>query len=99
MPPATRRGHDAAPCHCGGSFAGRSVKDRPTDLQSSSENEKAWTLSIGLAPFRPLHHVDWNLATAATMVTLMPVVILFFFAQRAFIQAVTLTGVKGVARA
>jgi len=42
-----------------------------------------------------LHHVDWNLATAATMLTLLPVVVLFFFAQKAFVQGVTLTGVKG----
>ena len=64
-------------------------------LLYTSENEKAWTLSLGLASFRSLHHVDWNLATAATMLTLMPVVILFFFAQKAFVQGVTLTGVKG----
>jgi len=27
--------------------------------------------------------------------TMLPVVVLFFFAQRAFVQGVTLTGVKG----
>jgi multiple sugar transport system permease protein len=64
-------------------------------LLYTSENEKAWTLSLGLASFRSLHHVDWNLATAATMLTLLPVVVLFFFAQKAFVQGVTLTGVKG----
>jgi len=64
-------------------------------LLYTSENEGAWTLSLGLASFRSLHHVDWNLATAATMLTLIPVVILFFFAQKAFVQGVTLTGVKG----
>ena len=64
-------------------------------LLYTSENEKAWTLSLGLASFRSLHHVDWNLATAATMLTLIPVVVLFFFAQKAFVQGVTLTGVKG----
>jgi len=64
-------------------------------LLYTSENEKAWTLSLGLASFRSLHHVDWNLATAATMLTLIPVVVLFFFAQKAFVRGVTLTGVKG----
>ncbi len=34
-------------------------------------------------------------STAATMLTLIPVVVLFFFAQKAFVQGVTLTGVKG----
>ncbi len=32
-------------------------------LLYTSENEKAWTLSLGLASFRSLHHVDWNLVT------------------------------------
>jgi len=64
-------------------------------LLYTSENESSWTLSLGLASFRSLHHVDWNLATAATMLTLLPVVVLFFFAQKAFVQGVTLTGVKG----
>jgi multiple sugar transport system permease protein len=32
---------------------------------------------------------------AATLIVIAPVVILFFFAQRAFVEGVTLTGVKG----
>lgn len=64
-------------------------------LLYTSENENAWTLSLGLASFRSLHHVDWNLVYAATMLTLVPVVVVFFFAQKAFVQGVTLTGVKG----
>ena len=41
-------------------------------LLYTSENEGAWTLSLGLASFRSLHHVDWNLVTAATMLTMVP---------------------------
>ena len=54
-----------------------------------------WTLAIGVATFRAAHHVEWNLTMAATLLTVLPVVILFFVAQRVFIQGVTLTGVKG----
>jgi multiple sugar transport system permease protein len=61
----------------------------------TSENQDNWTLSIGLASFRSLHSVAWNLVTAATVLTIVPVVVLFFFAQKAFVQGVTLTGVKG----
>lgn len=61
----------------------------------TSENQSNWTLSLGLASFRTLHAVAWNLVTAATVLTIAPVVVLFFFAQRAFVQGVTLTGVKG----
>ena len=32
---------------------------------------------------------------AATVLVMLPVVVLFFFAQKAFVQGVTLTGVKG----
>jgi multiple sugar transport system permease protein len=64
-------------------------------LLYTSENENNWTLSLGLASFHTLHHVQWNLVSAATILTMLPVVVLFFFAQRAFVQGVTLTGVKG----
>jgi multiple sugar transport system permease protein len=64
-------------------------------LLYTGENENAWTLSLGLASFHSAHHVDWNLVTAATVLTMVPIVIVFFFAQRAFVQGVTLTGVKG----
>jgi multiple sugar transport system permease protein len=53
------------------------------------------TLSIALASFRTAHSVEWNLTMAATMVFVIPVVVVFFFAQKAFVQGVTLTGVKG----
>ncbi len=61
----------------------------------TSENQSNWTLSLGLASFRTLHAVAWNLVTAATVLTIAPVVVVFFFAQKAFVQGVTLTGVKG----
>jgi multiple sugar transport system permease protein len=32
---------------------------------------------------------------AATLLVMAPVIVLFFFAQKAFVQGVTLTGVKG----
>ncbi len=48
-----------------------------------------------LAQFRSLHQVQWNLTMAATLLVMAPVIILFFLAQRAFVEGVTLTGVKG----
>jgi multiple sugar transport system permease protein len=61
----------------------------------ASQNPSSWTLSLGLASFRGLHHVQWNLTMAATLLVTAPVLVLFLFAQRAFIQGVTFTGVKG----
>jgi multiple sugar transport system permease protein len=59
------------------------------------ENSDSWTLSVALANFRSLYHVQWNLTMAATLLFMLPVVLLFFAAQKAFVEGVTLTGVKG----
>ncbi|MGH1554158.1 hypothetical protein ACRAWF_26080 [Streptomyces sp. L7] len=53
------------------------------------------TLALGLATFKTSHAVQWNLTMAATLIAMAPVIIVFFFAQKAFIEGVTLTGVKG----
>ncbi|MFI2367064.1 carbohydrate ABC transporter permease [Streptomyces sp. NPDC018833] len=61
----------------------------------ASENPAAWTLSYGLESFKGAHQTDWNLTMAATVLIMAPVIVVFFFAQKAFIEGVTLTGVKG----
>jgi multiple sugar transport system permease protein len=61
----------------------------------TGENPAHWPVSVGLSQYRNLHQVQWNLTMAATLVVMAPVVILFFLAQRAFVEGVTLTGVKG----
>ncbi|MDH2430529.1 carbohydrate ABC transporter permease [Sphaerisporangium sp. TRM90804] len=53
-----------------------------------------WTLSLGLASFKTVHRVQWNLTMAATLLAMAPVIVVFFFAQKAFIEGVKLTGVK-----
>jgi multiple sugar transport system permease protein len=64
-------------------------------LLYTGETPAHWTLSVGLSQFRTLHQVQWNLTMAATLLFMAPVIALFFAAQRAFIEGVTLTGVKG----
>jgi multiple sugar transport system permease protein len=59
------------------------------------ENPHNWVLSIGLSQFRNLHQVQWNLTMAATLLVMLPVIVVFFLAQKAFVEGVTLTGVKG----
>jgi multiple sugar transport system permease protein len=58
-------------------------------------NTQSQTLSVALASFRTVHHVDWNLTMAAALVFMLPVIVIFFLAQRVFIEGITLTGVKG----
>jgi multiple sugar transport system permease protein len=59
------------------------------------QSPQAQTLSLALSNFRGMHHTQWNLTMAATLIFMVPVVVIFFLAQRVFIEGVTLTGVKG----
>ena len=63
-------------------------------LLYAGDEETNWTLSVGLAQFRTLHQVQWNITMAATVMVMIPVILLFFAAQKAFVEGVTLTGVK-----
>jgi multiple sugar transport system permease protein len=64
-------------------------------LLYTAENPGHWTLSVGLAQFRTTYQVQWNLTMMATILFMAPVIALFFAAQKAFVEGVTLTGVKG----
>ena len=58
-------------------------------------NDEDYTLAIGLAQFTGLYHSQWNLLMAASTMVVIPVIILFFFAQKHFIEGIALTGTKG----
>lgn len=64
-------------------------------LLYTSENADAWPVAYGLASFRGIHGTDWGLTMAMTILVTVPVVLIFFFAQRVFVEGITLTGVKG----
>ena len=57
-------------------------------------DQTKYTISLGLSFFRSTYDVKWGYLMAASLVTMLPVVLLFFFAQRLFIQGITLTGMK-----
>jgi multiple sugar transport system permease protein len=54
-----------------------------------------FTVAIGLATFRSVMRTRWDLLMAASTAMILPVVILFFFAQRYFIQGIVMSGLKG----
>jgi multiple sugar transport system permease protein len=58
-------------------------------------NKDQYTLALGLYGFAGARRTEWGLLMAAGTVTVLPIVVLFFLAQRTFIQGVTLTGTKG----
>jgi multiple sugar transport system permease protein len=64
-------------------------------LLYTSENPQWWPVAYGLATFRGIHGTDWGLTMAITMLVMVPVVLIFFFAQKIFVEGITLTGVKG----
>ena len=64
-------------------------------LLYTSENAAAWPVAYGLASFRSVHGTDWSITMAMTILVMVPVVIIFFFAQKIFVEGITLTGVKG----
>ncbi|MGW4528212.1 carbohydrate ABC transporter permease [Amycolatopsis sp. NPDC004378] len=64
-------------------------------LLYTGENQDHWPLSLAIASFRGMHHVEWNMTMAATALIMAPVIVLFIFAQKSFVKGITFTGVKG----
>lgn len=53
------------------------------------------TLTLGLANMQGLYSTDWPALMAATVITVLPILIVFLMAQDAFVKGVTLSGLKG----
>jgi multiple sugar transport system permease protein len=53
------------------------------------------TLPLGLATFQGAHATEWTLLMAANVMSLVPVLAIFFLAQRHFIRSVASTGLAG----
>jgi multiple sugar transport system permease protein len=53
------------------------------------------TLPVGIALFQSAHLTEWGQVFAASIVALVPVVLLFAFFQRFFIRGISTTGLKG----
>jgi multiple sugar transport system permease protein len=59
------------------------------------QNQKMYTLSIGLQFFRSQHEVEYSLLMAASTLVALPVVIIFICFQRFFVEGITIGAVKG----
>jgi multiple sugar transport system permease protein len=53
------------------------------------------TLPLGLATFQGAHQTEWTLVMAANVMSLIPMMVIFFAAQRYFIRSVAATGLAG----
>ena len=64
----------------------------PLIYLQSPEN---WTMAIGLRGFRTLYSTEWNLMMAASTAMILPLLVLFFFAQRYFVSGIQMSGLAG----
>ena len=58
-------------------------------------SHEKFTLPVGLAYFQSLHHTDWTLLMAGSLMMILPILLLFVFNQRYFVEGIKLSGIKG----
>ena len=58
-------------------------------------DEARYTISIGLQMFVGRVGTKWGMLMAASAVVTVPIIVLFFFTQKTFIQGIAMTGIKG----
>jgi multiple sugar transport system permease protein len=59
------------------------------------KDQSKYTLALGLQQFLSAYRSEWGLLMAASTVVTGPIILLFFFTQRTFIQGIAMTGTKG----
>jgi len=57
-------------------------------------SEEMRTVQLGLAIFRDRYLTEWDLMMAGSVTATLPILIVFFFAQKYFIKGITLSGLK-----
>jgi multiple sugar transport system permease protein len=57
-------------------------------------SEELKTVQLGLAIFRDRYQTDWGQLMAASVTATVPILVVFFFAQKYFIRGITLSGLK-----
>ncbi|ADY12587.1 carbohydrate ABC transporter permease [Sphaerochaeta globosa] len=68
--------------------------DFMTPLLFLNDMEK-YTLAIGIRTFISTYYTPWGVLMAAATLTILPLIVLFFSAQKYFISGLTLGGIKG----
>ncbi|MEC0202027.1 carbohydrate ABC transporter permease [Paenibacillus lautus] len=62
-------------------------------IMTSSEEMRV--LSIGISSFQGQHSTDYPLLMAGALMATLPIIILFIFLQRYFIEGIAMNGIKG----
>ncbi len=58
-------------------------------------SHEKFTLPVGLSYFQSLHNTDWTLLMAGSLMMILPILLLFIFNQRYFVEGIKLSGIKG----
>ncbi|NQU41157.1 MAG: carbohydrate ABC transporter permease [Lentisphaerae bacterium] len=59
-------------------------------------DQKDFTLALGLQFFQSQHGgTEWNYLMAASTLVILPIIIIFFIAQKSFVEGISMTGLKG----
>lgn len=58
------------------------------------QDQSKYTLMLGLSLFRGSYQIEWANLLAASLVVMLPVVAIFFAAQKAFIEGISFAGVR-----
>ncbi|MEM7537727.1 MAG: carbohydrate ABC transporter permease [Chloroflexota bacterium] len=58
-------------------------------------DQDMYTLSLGIYEYRSQYGAEWGLLMAASVLITLPVILIFFFLQKTFVQGIALTGLKG----
>ncbi len=53
------------------------------------------TVALGLAAFNGIYSAEYNLMLAASVAAIIPVLLVFFFAQRYFVKGIVMSGIAG----
>ena len=62
-------------------------------IMTNSANMR--TVQLGLQTFAGEYYADWHLMMAAALLTTLPLIVLFLFLQRYFVEGIVTTGLKG----
>jgi multiple sugar transport system permease protein len=62
-------------------------------IMINSESKR--TLQVGLSYLLNENYINWPVLMAGSVITILPVIILFFIAQRNFVESIKLSGIKG----
>ena len=59
------------------------------------DSESKFTLPLIINSFRTEYSIEWGLLMAASAISVLPMIIIYLFAQKSFVEGISMTGVKG----